>query len=115
MTFDDVRAILLRLPGVTKAASYGTPAFRVGGNLLTRLREPDVLVVHLDMDERDMLMVAEPETFFVTDHYRGYPAMLARLSRAHPGTLERLLVQSWRQAAPKRAVKAYDEQQKETP
>ena len=33
-------------------------------------------------DERDFRMKSDPETFFITDHYRGYPTVLVRLARA---------------------------------
>jgi uncharacterized protein YPO0396 len=39
MTFDDVCAIALAWPGVERGTSYGTPALKVKGKLLTRLRE----------------------------------------------------------------------------
>ncbi len=41
-----------------------------------------------------MLMEAEPETFFITDHYRAWPYMLVRLESVAPGTLQRLLRQT---------------------
>jgi len=37
--------------------------------------------------------------------------VLVRLSRAHPGTVTRLLLRHWRAAAPKRLLKAYDLQE----
>jgi hypothetical protein len=110
MTFDEVRAFLSTLPGVEEGTSYGTPGFRVGKRFLTRLKEDgDSLVVRLDVDEREMLMDADPDAFYLTDHYRPYPAVLVRLSRVEAGTLERLLTQHWRQAAPKRLVKAAEQ------
>lgn len=108
MTWDDVRAILSPLPETIEGPVYGAPGFRVSKRFLTRLREPDVIVLRCGFDEREMLMEAEPETFFITDHYRNHPAVLARLSRVHPGTVERLLIQSWREVATKRALKALD-------
>ena len=62
----------------------------------------------MTFDEREMLIEAEPETFYVTDHYRGYPYVLIRLSRAHPGTVERFLKQRWRDMAPKTVLRAHD-------
>ena len=47
MTFDDVRAIALKWPEVTDGTSYGTPALKVRGKLLTRLKEDgESLVLH---------------------------------------------------------------------
>ena len=39
MTFDDVRKIALALDHVEESTSYGTPAFKVRGKLVARLRE----------------------------------------------------------------------------
>jgi hypothetical protein len=113
VTFETVRRFALALPGVVEGLSYGTPAFRVRGTLLARLHEDgDTLVVHVDQDEREALMAADPETFFITDHYRGYPWMLVRLSKAHEGDLARLLEQAWRRGASKRLVSLLDGREK---
>lgn len=83
VTFDTVRELALALPGVVEGTSYGTPALRVKTKFLARLREDgDSVAFRVGFDERDMLMAAKPETFFITDHYRGYPAVLLRLSTA---------------------------------
>ena len=39
-----------------------------------------MLVVKIDPDERAMRMKVDPETYFITEHYRNYPFMLVRLS-----------------------------------
>jgi YjbR len=57
VTFETVRAIALALPGVEEGTSYGTPAFRVRGKFLARLREDgETLVVKCDYHERDLRM-----------------------------------------------------------
>lgn len=107
--FETVRAILLALPGVTEKSCYGTPGFHVGRKFLSRLHEDGrSLVVKVGFDEREMLMAADPDSFYITDHYRGYPAMLVGLASVPVDTLRRLLVQSWRGLAPKKAVAAFD-------
>jgi len=110
IAFDEVRAYLLSLPGVEEGPCYGTPGFRVRGKLIARLKEDgDSLVVRLSFDERDMLMEADPDAFYITDHYRNWPSVLVRLSKVEPGTLKRLLLQYWREAAPKKLVAAYEQ------
>lgn len=111
MTWDEVRDIALALPGVEEGTSYGTPAFKVAGKLLTRLRlEDDSLVlVDIPVDEREMLMAAEPATFHITGHYKDYPSVLARLESLHPGSLANFLERRWRAVVPKKLVKAFDE------
>ena len=110
MTFDDVRRFLLALPGVEETTSYGTPSLKLGRKMLTRLREDgDTLVLpDVESDERAMLIEAEPAVFYVTDHYRGWPMVLARLSAAEPAQVEPLLMRRWRAVAPKRLLAAYD-------
>ena len=65
MTWDDVLVLGLRLPGMEASTSYGTPALKVRGRLVTRLRtEDDSLVLHsVPPDERDMLMEMDPRVF----------------------------------------------------
>ena len=48
--YETVRAIGRGLPGIEEGLSYGTPALRVRGKLLVRLREdPDSLMVRADI------------------------------------------------------------------
>lgn len=104
-----VRGILLALPGVEEGPCYGTPGFRVRGKFLARLRDEDeTLVVKCGFDERDFRILADPKTFFTTDHYRGYPTVLVRLSKVDVADLESLLEDAWRLLAPKRLVAEHD-------
>lgn len=110
MTFDDVRRIALAWPEVTDGTSYGTPALKVRKKLLVRLKEDgDSLVMPgVPPDERDMLMERQPKVFYLTDHYRAYPIVLLRLSRAKHADIEPLLKRQWRALASKAAQKAFD-------
>ncbi|OWJ63851.1 MmcQ/YjbR family DNA-binding protein [Inquilinus limosus] len=110
MTFDDVCAIALAWPGVERGASYGTPALKVKGKMLTRLREDGGTLVMpgVGVDEREMLIEAEPEVFHVTPHYRDWPIVLMHLAKADPRAVEALLLRRWRAVAPKRLVKDFD-------
>lgn len=112
VTLATVRRLALALPGVEEGLSYGTPGFRVRGKFLARLWEDgETLVVKCGDDERDYRMKADPETFFVTEHYRGYPTVLVRLARVRAADLQAVLEEAWRRQAPRRLVKAYDQQQ----
>ncbi len=109
MSFETVRRIALALPGVEEGTAYGTPAFRVRGKFLARLWEDgEVLVVKVGHDAREVRLAANPGTFFITDHYRGYPAVLVRLAAVEPAALAELLEEAWRYSAPKRLVAAHD-------
>jgi hypothetical protein len=52
-----------------------------------------------------------PETYYVTDHYRGYPVVLVRLSRLDQEALHDLLSVSWRLTAIKGMKKQVDTKQ----
>ena len=97
-----VRKIALALPGVEEGTSYGTPAFRVAKKFIARFWEDgETLVVRIDIAHREILIAADPATFFITDHYRNYPAILVRLGVVHPAQLRDLIEESWRRSAPK--------------
>jgi hypothetical protein len=105
-TFEDVRHIALALKNVEEGTSYGTPAFKVSGKLFVRLREDgDTLVVGTTFEERNELIEADPETYYVTDHYLKYPWVLVRLSRVHPDVLRDLLARAWRLASPRQRAR----------
>jgi hypothetical protein len=109
VNFATVQKIALALPGVVEGLSYGTPAFRVRGKFLARLREDGgTLVLKTDFDTQEALMAADPETFYLTDHYRGYPVILVRLSSVHADDLRKLFETAWRRNAPRRLVDAFE-------
>ncbi len=113
VTFQSVRRLALALPGVEEGPCYGTPGFRVRGKFLARLRdEGETLVVKCGDDERDFRMQADPATFVITDHYRGYPTVLVRLATVRAADLRDLLEQAWRRNAPKRLVAKYDRERR---
>jgi hypothetical protein len=110
MTFDDVRNIALAWPEVTDGTSYGTAALKVRKKLLVRLKEDgdNLVMPGVPPDERDMLMERQPNVFYFTDHYRAYPIVLIRLSRAKRADLEPLLKRQWRALASKTAQRTFD-------
>jgi hypothetical protein len=109
LTLADVRRFALALPGVEEGPCYGTPGFRAGKKLMLRMWEDgEVLVVKCGDDERDRRLKADPETFFVTDHYKGYPAVLVHLSRVSVADLRALIEIAWRRVASKRMLAEFD-------
>ena len=110
MTFDDVRKLALKWPEVEDGTSYGTPALKVRKKMLVRLKEDnDSLVMPgVPPDEREMLIEGQPKIFYFTDHYRDYPMVLIRLSRAKRSDVEPLLRRHWRTLASKAAVTEYE-------
>lgn len=110
LTKAQLRKIALSFPEANEKPSYGKPSFFIAKKFFTRHRaEDDSIVLIVDsIDERDMMMEADPKTFFITDHYKDYPSVLARMERVDAKTVEGLLARRWRKIAPKKLVKALE-------
>jgi hypothetical protein len=110
-TWDEVVEIGTRFPGVEVGTSYGAPALRVGsrGGICRLRTDPDALVLRVvDMDEREALLQGQPEAFFSTPHYDGYPYVLVKLEAVDPDELAELLEDAWRDRAPKKLVAQFE-------
>lgn len=108
ITYDTIRRMALTLPNVEESTSYGTPALKVKGKLFIRWRtedDADTIALKMPFDQREELMTADPESYFITDHYRNYPCVLVRLSKVPPDALHELIQIGYREALPKRRGK----------
>ena len=99
-TFATVKKIGLALPGVEEGTAYGAPALKINGQLLAcmatnKAAEPNTLVVRVDFAQRDELIEAEPDVYYLKDHYMDYACVLVRLKRVHPDALPGLLRMAW--------------------
>jgi len=109
LSFDAVRRLARALPGVEESTSYGTRSLKTDGMLFARLREDgETLALRMDITSRDLLLKAEPELFYITDHYREYPWILVRLPRVGTQRMAELLEDAWRLAASRRSVASFD-------
>lgn len=98
------KKIALSFPGGNEKPSYGKPSFFIDKKFFTRWRDEEnsiVLIVD-SIDERDMLLEADPKTFFITEHYRNYPSVLAYAARLDTKTLRGMLQRRWQKIAPKK-------------
>ncbi len=112
MTYDDVRELGLALPGVEDSTWYGTAALKVKGKAMCRLKEDgETLVLCTGNLWKDHLLKEQPDVFYITDHYRGWPGVLVRLPVADPELIQDLLLEVWRQLAPERLVREFDAEQ----
>jgi len=108
-TYATALSVARGFPGTEEGLSYGTPALKVRGKLLARLKEDgETLVVRVTPTDRDLLLQFEPAVFFITDHYRDYPWVLVRLRRIGRRRLAEVLEEAWRLVAPKRDLAEYD-------
>ena len=98
--YDTVRSIGTALPDVKDASSKRGMALKVKGTLLAckaihKSAEPNSLMVRISLNRREALLAQDAETYYLTDHYEPYPAILVRLSRIKRAPLKELLTESW--------------------
>jgi hypothetical protein len=109
VTWDTVRTLAMSLPGVVEGTSYGTTAFKVNGKLIARFHQDgESLAIKVEYATREVLMGANPNTYYITDHYRCWPWMLIHIARVHPDELRQLLEDAWRSTAGKRDLAAWE-------
>ena len=94
--FSRVRALARSLPGTEEGTSWGTTALKIDGQMFAciptnKAAEPGSLAVRVDFAQRDELLAADPDTYYLKEHYVNYPCVLVRLARIHDDALRDLL------------------------
>jgi hypothetical protein len=104
---DDVRRIALSLSGVVEIDSDGFD-FRVANKGFVwsyperqpgkpRVIRTDIAVLYVgDEAEKQALVRGEPQKFFTTPAYDGWPLVMVRLSEVDAARLEELVTDAWR-------------------
>jgi hypothetical protein len=120
-TWDDVRRIALALPGTVESGDG--LQWRVNNKPLAWERplrkadlehlgdaapEPPILGVRTpDVGAKEALLAEDPDVYFTTPHFDGYPAVLVRLARIGDADLTELLTEAWLSRVPKKVARAY--------
>jgi hypothetical protein len=109
-SFKPVEAIGRTLPGVELTTTWGKPALKVDGRMFVciashKSAEPDTLVVMMDFPDRDALVEDDPDTYYLKEHYVGYPCVLVRLSKVPADALRDLVVGAHRYVSASRKRK----------
>ncbi|MBV1690965.1 hypothetical protein KRR38_25625 [Novosphingobium sp. G106] len=107
--WDDAVVFALSLPDTELAKSYGKPAVKVTANgraFLAVGHEPDTsFVVEIDLDTVEVLKATDPDTFWQTAHYEGWPAVLVRFGSHDPERVREVIARARDQAAAKKPVR----------
>lgn len=108
--FKRVVRIASKLPGVEESRSYGTPALKVNGKIMARLRTEAEggLAIRCEILDRHMLIQADPEVFYYTDHYADYPMVLINLVKVRWDAMPGIIEQAWRMTAPPKLIKEHE-------
>lgn len=104
---DEAVAFALTLPGTELSTSYGKPAVKVNGRafLYTGHEEGSSFGVAIDMDTVELLKETDPDTFWQSRHYEGWPAVLVRYDSADPERVLSVVERSYAWTAAKPPVR----------
>jgi hypothetical protein len=119
-TWDDVRRIALGLPETDEHISRGNRHWRVKEKLFVWERPlrtsdlkalgdaaPDGAILGARVEHlgaKEALLADDPDLYFTTPHFDGYPAILVVLDRIGPDDLREVIVEAWLARAPARLV-----------
>jgi hypothetical protein len=119
-TWDDVARICLALPETAEGTSRGWRTWHVRGKAFVWERPlskkdvaelgaaaptgPVVAASVPDEGAKLALVTEEPDVYFTTSHFDGYPAVLCRLEALDEESLTELAAEAWTCRAPKRLV-----------
>jgi hypothetical protein len=122
-TWDDVRRLALAMPAAEERVSRDMRQWRVKEKLFVWERPlrrsdrealgdaaPDGPILGARVEHlvaKEALIADDPDVYFTTPHFDGYPSVLVRLERIGLGELEELTVEAWLARAPKRLVDEY--------
>ncbi|MEV0122681.1 MmcQ/YjbR family DNA-binding protein [Streptomyces sp. NPDC050703] len=110
VTSDDVRRVALALPDTVEKTAWSMPTFRVSGKMFVTVPDDETsIAVRCPKVERDELVLAEPEKFWVAAHEAGSAWVRVRLAELDEEELTDILADSWRQAAPPRLLEEHPE------
>lgn len=105
----DAVAFALTLPDTELSTSYGSPAVKVASNgraFLFTGREADTSFgLALDLESVEMLIETDPDSFWQTPHYQGWPAVLVRFNSPDPDRVRAMIEQSRSWSAARTPVK----------
>jgi hypothetical protein len=93
LTKSEARKIALTVPGTSEKPYFNKPSIFVGDDFLMRVHDKeDAIALRVgSMEMRDVMLEAEPRLFYITDHYKPWPMLLARLKVLDKTTLKELV------------------------
>ncbi|WP_157217154.1 MmcQ/YjbR family DNA-binding protein [Flavisphingomonas formosensis] len=95
LDWDGIVAHALSLAGTEAGSSYGQPAVKANGHtMISPGREAGSFCLHIDRDTVEMLKETDPETFWQTPHYEGWPSVLVRFDSPDPDRVYAMIERS---------------------
>lgn len=103
-----VRAIALSLPEVEESGEDRV-SYRVRGKLFAwaaRERDGGGLGIRVERDEKQLILDSNPDVYFSSPHYEGWPGVQIRLEAIGEDELRERIEDAWLIQAPKRLAAA---------
>jgi hypothetical protein len=90
----EAKKIMLAMKGASEAPYFGKPAIFYAESFVGRVHDKeDAVALRVGTIEmRDVMLEAEPKLFYITDHYKPWPMLLARLTVLDKTTLKELVL-----------------------
>ena len=106
---DELRQVTRSLPEAEERETWGHPTFRVRDKMFATMSDDGrQATVKATKEEQAALVAAAPETFGIPAYVGRHGWVSIQLATVDPTELRELVVEAWRQTAPKRLVTAYD-------
>ena len=108
MTEAEFRALCLALPEVVEGFNMGSTFFKANGKDLARLLGGDrAMFTGVPVEEVEMLVEAEPATFWADSHYKNARCLVAHLGPLTPDVARAFLERRFRAVAKRSVLKAW--------
>jgi hypothetical protein len=109
ITAEELRRVVLSLPEAEERETWGHPTFRVRDRMFAAMSDDgQEATVKATRQEQAALVSTAPETFGIPAYVGRHGWVSIQLATVDPAELRELIVEAWRQTAPKRLVAAYD-------
>ena len=93
LTRTEAHKIALSVPGTYQKLYFNKPSIFHGDDFVAVVHDkhPAVVLRVSSIEMRDMMLEAEPQLFYITDHYKNWPGLLVRLDALDRATLKSLI------------------------
>ena len=94
ITKAEARKVMLSVKGTSEGPYFGRPSVFFGESFVGRVHDKEEAVALRvgTIEMRDVMLEAEPRLFYITDHYKPWPMLLARLKTLDKTILKELVL-----------------------
>jgi hypothetical protein len=94
ITKAEARKVMLSVKGTSEGPYFGRPSVFYGESFVGRVHDKEEAVALRvgTIEMRDVMLEAEPRLFYITDHYKPWPMLLARLKTLDKTILKELVL-----------------------